>query len=160
MTISSITSTSPLSSIAATTGTAAAPAAPPPAAGTQLSAFGSFMSKLQSLEQTDPAKAKTVLATIAQKLGAKAQQVGGAQGQKLQALADKFNQAAQTGDLSALKPPASGQPGGGHHHHGGGGHHKASYEAGQQNGESVIDIMTSTLDGATSSSKSTSTSTT
>jgi hypothetical protein len=57
-----------------------------------------------------------VLSDIADKLKAAAQQDGGQSRQDnfLAKLADRFDQASQTGDLSALQPHH-------HHHHGGGG---------------------------------------
>ena len=76
---------------------------------TRVSAFAQTLSQLQSLQQTDPAKLKTVLSDIAKQLQVTAQQDGGSQGQFLSNLAAKFQQAAQTGDLSSLQPA--------HHHH-------------------------------------------
>ncbi|HEY1814682.1 MAG TPA: hypothetical protein VGG74_20165 [Kofleriaceae bacterium] len=76
---------------------------------TSFSQMGQLMSQLQSLEQTDPDKAKTVLAKIGSDLSSTNPQ-----------LAAKFNQASQTGDLSALQP-SKGAGGHHHHHHGGGG---------------------------------------
>ena len=49
-----------------------------------------------------------------------AQQDGGSQGQFLSNLAAKFQQAAQTGDLSSLQPTHH------HHHHGAGAYQQAS----------------------------------
>jgi hypothetical protein len=76
---------------------------------TSFSQMGQLMSQLQSLEQSDPDKAKTVLAKIGSDLSSSNPQ-----------LAAKFNQASQTGDLSALQP-SKGAGGHHHHHHGGGG---------------------------------------
>jgi hypothetical protein len=70
--------------------------------------MGQLMSQLQSLEQSDPTKAKSVLAQIGNDLQSTNPQ-----------LASKFTQASQTGDLSALQPQGAG--GHHHHHHGGGG---------------------------------------
>ena len=65
----------------------------------------------ESLDRTHPGSPLvTVLTDIADKLQAAAQKDGGRQGQELSNLASKFQQAAQTGDLSALRPA--------HHHHG------------------------------------------
>ena len=77
-----------------------------------LSAFplAQSLSQLQQLGQTNPAAFKTVLTDIANKLQATAQQEGGREGQALSNVASKFQQAAQTGDLSSLRPA--------HHHHG------------------------------------------
>ena len=78
---------------------------------THLSKMGELMSKLQDLESSDPDKAKQVLSNIASALADKAS-ADGSTDPHLQELSDKFAQAAQTGDLSGLKPQ-----GGGHHHH-------------------------------------------
>lgn len=143
MTISSVTSTQPTLAVAQI---AQPPAAPPAAAsdptgGTQLSRFGQFLSKLQSLEQSDPAQAKQVLETIASKV-------------KDPTLAQKFQQAAQTGDLSGLQPPAQGAQGaqaGGHHH---GHHHRgaSAYQQSQQSTSTSTDPTQMLLDALGSTS--------
>ena len=111
--------------------------------GVSLSGVGQFLSKLQELEKSDPTKAKQVLTDIAGRLKADAGQATGTQADRLNQLADKFQKAADTGDLSAL--PAAGAPavqgGQGHHH----GHHKAqqAYQSGQ--GDSLLEMMNSVL---------------
>jgi hypothetical protein len=123
MTISSISSTTPttpLSNVSAISGSLAA-SDPGAVAGagsdtTQLSKMGDLMSKLQSLESSDPAKAKQVLTQIATTLKSQA-----GSDPKLASVAAKFDQAAQTGNLSALQPNQGGGHHGGHHHHHGGG---------------------------------------
>jgi hypothetical protein len=111
----------------------------PPAGGgsTQISKFGDMLSKLQELSVKDPAKFKQVAAEIATKL-----KDASATDPRLKALADKFSKAAESGDLSAFKPPAPAAAAAGdatapgatpaagatgatgahhhHHHHGGG----------------------------------------
>jgi hypothetical protein len=104
--VSSTASTDPTDSIDGVSGSAP----------TNLSQMGQLMSQLQSLEQTDPDKAKTVLAQIGSTLKSEA-----GSNQMLSSMADKFTQASQTGNLSALQPPKGGHGGGHHHHHGGGG---------------------------------------
>jgi hypothetical protein len=93
-----------------------------------VSPVGKLFSQLAQLQQSDPARFKTVLTDIANKLQAAGQQDGGAQGQALADLASKFQQAAQTGDLSSLKPA--------HHHHG---HHRgaAAYQQTSAAGQSA-----------------------
>ncbi len=123
---------------------------------TQLSGPAQFFNKLQGLEQSDPSKAKQVLSDIANKLSDQATKVGGDRGKQLSALADKFTQAAQTGDLGGLQSPAAAQgaQGGGHHggHHG---HHHAtqSYSQAQSaDGSDSTDpaqMMMDTLGAAT-----------
>ena len=71
--------------------------------------MGELMSKLQDLEASDPDQAKQVLAKIASDLRSKAEQTGD---DRMKALAGKFDEASQTGDLSVLKPKHHGE----HHH--------------------------------------------
>jgi hypothetical protein len=92
---------------------------------TSISKMGDLMKQLQSLETSDPDKAKAVMTTIASQLTDKANATGDSH---MKALADKFTQAAQTGDMSSLQAPqgqgaqsAQGAHHGGHHHHHGGG---------------------------------------
>ena len=74
------------------------------------SKLSDFFSKLQQLQSSDPAKFKEICADIAEKLKAAAQQLGDTPGGKmLSDLAAKFESAAQTGDVSQLKPPAAGK---------------------------------------------------
>jgi hypothetical protein len=114
MTISSVssvtptTTTSPIATLQSTSSTDPTDSGTSVAASSNFSTMGQLMSQLQSLEQTDPDKAKTVLA----KIGSDLQSTN-------PTLASKFTQASQTGDLSALQP--KGASGGHHHHHHGGG---------------------------------------
>lgn len=78
-----------------------------------ISSFAQFLSKLQNLAKTDPTKEKSVLGDIANKLQTQAQATGGDAGQRLSQMAERFAQAAQTGDLSALQSKASSATGGG-----------------------------------------------
>jgi len=98
-----------------------------PAVSTSFSKMGDLMKQLQSLETSDPDKAKAVMTSIASQLTDKANATGDS---RMKALADKFTQAAQTGDVSSLQPQGGaqgaqgaqgGHHGGHHHHHGGGG---------------------------------------
>jgi hypothetical protein len=66
-----------------------------------LSRSAQFLSKLQTLEQTDPAQAKQMLTDLAAKFRAEASQSGGTNSSKAQ-LADMFPKAADTGDLTPL----------------------------------------------------------
>jgi flagellar motor switch protein FliG len=95
-------------------------------APTHVSKMGDLMSQLQQLSQSDPAKFKQVMAEISDKLKA---QAGDATGKAdfLNKLADKFSQASQTGDMSALKPPQAQQGAGAAHHHHGHHAHAATY---------------------------------
>ncbi len=161
MTITSVSNTTPTSSIAQIGPPPQQPAPDDTAITTgedttQLSGPAQFFNKLQSLEQTDPNKAKQALSDIASKLSDQATKVGGERGKQLSTLADKFSQAAQTGDISGLQPSgaAQGAQGGGHHggHHG---HHHAtqSYSQAQNaDGSDSTDpaqMMMDTLDAAT-----------
>ncbi|MES1184974.1 MAG: hypothetical protein ABUL60_14265 [Myxococcales bacterium] len=101
-----------------------APPPPAPAVTSKISSRGELMAKLADLAQKDPAKLKEVLSTIASGLKTAASADEGNGG--LAKLAERFSQAAQSGDLSTLTPPQP-QPGAGgphrhhHHHHDGGG---------------------------------------
>ena len=64
--------------------------------------------ELQKLQSTDPTEFKKVLADAAKKLkDAAGQQSDSTAAGFLTNLADKFQQAADTGDLSVLKPPTT-----------------------------------------------------
>jgi hypothetical protein len=111
--LASLSSTSAVSKVSSTTDDSTTTTALDPTTGddqTHISKLGELFSKLQDLESSDPAKAKQVLTSIASSLTDKANSAGNTD-PHLQELADKFTQAADTGDLSALKPK-----GGGHHH--------------------------------------------
>ena len=75
----------------------------------QLSKPGELFKKLAELQQTDPAKFKETVQKIADSLKTEAQGADPADSQQLNKLADAFSQAAQSGDMSSLKPA--------HHHH-------------------------------------------
>jgi hypothetical protein len=83
----------------------------------QLSPMANLLNQLQQLQQTDPNKFKSVMSTIADTLKADAQNASGPQAQRLDALADKFSQAAQTGQMPDLQPKGQQQGASGHHHH-------------------------------------------
>ena len=144
--------------------TAAAPAANGEGGGgasVRLSGRGRLMAKLQALEESDPAKAKDVLASLAKTVRDKAGQASGEDAQRLGALADKLDQAAQTGDLSGLAPSkgsapppeaSAGDAGAGssakaaygHHHH----HHA-------QAGSALMDQLNQEVDQLTASTPAT-----
>jgi hypothetical protein len=73
----------------------------------KLSNFAKLLAALDKLEQNDPAKFKKVLQEAADKFKSLAKAAGEdtVEGKRLSALADKFSQAAQAGDLTALMPP-------------------------------------------------------
>jgi hypothetical protein len=78
------------------------------------------------LQQTDPDKFKSVMSTIADTLKADAQNATGSKAQRLDALADKFSKAAQTGQMPDLQPKGPQHGASGHHHH----HQVQSYQQG------------------------------
>src|SRR5947207_621996 len=110
--IGSLTSTDPLLALLqskATSSSASTSASPSSAASplsdtADISGPGQLFSLLQQLQQTDPTKFKQVTGDIASQLQSAAQQQGstGASGFLTQ-LADKFQQASQTGDISSLQ---------------------------------------------------------
>ncbi len=85
---------------------------------TEVSGFASVLNELQQLQQNDPAKFQEVTASVAKTLETDASSASGRQAEFLSRMAGKFEQASQTGTMSALQPPsASGHHGGHHHHH-------------------------------------------
>lgn len=104
--------------------------------GPKVSQRGQMMAQLQKLQQQDPAKFKQFMADEAAKLKDAAAQASGEDAKRLSNLADKFQQSASSGDLSAFQPKQQSQASnsqaaaavqayqktraqGGHHHHGG-----------------------------------------
>ena len=71
----------------------------------EMSKPGEVMSKLAQLKESDPEKFKQLTAEISQKLKDTASQTTGREADFLNTLADKFQQASDTGDLSVLQPP-------------------------------------------------------
>ena len=129
MDINSIGSNCGIGALDTTQATATASTAVGGAATTdsaQLSPMASLLNQLQQLQQTDPDKFKSVMSSIADTLKTDAQNATGPQAKRLNDLADKFSQAAQTGQMPDLQPPGQ-QPGAsGHHHH----HPVKSYQDG------------------------------
>ncbi|HTN54383.1 MAG TPA: hypothetical protein VML50_18390, partial [Anaeromyxobacter sp.] len=80
------------------------PSGLPPATQSSISPEGGLMGELSELSQSDPSKFKAVMQEIAEKLQGEASQASGDKAQALGNLADKFDQAAQTGDMSSLQP--------------------------------------------------------
>jgi hypothetical protein len=94
---------------------------------TKLSPMATLLNQLQQLQQTDPDKFKSAMSSIADTLKTDAQNATGPEAQHLNALADKFSQAAQTGQMPDLQPKGGPQGASGHHHH----HHQVqSYQQG------------------------------
>jgi hypothetical protein len=116
------------------------------AGSAEISRSGQLLSKLQQLQTKDPAKFKQVLSDIAGKLQSLAQQQGqSASGQWLSKLADRFQTAANTGDLSALQP--QGHTAHGHHHaHGAAG----AYGQTSAQGPQALEQSLTTASGASS----------
>ncbi len=86
------------------------------ASQSSISPEGGLFGELASLAQSDPSKFKKVAAEISQKLKDAAAQATGDQAKFLTKMAGKFDQAAQTGDMSVLKPEGTGGAQGHHHH--------------------------------------------
>ena len=94
------------------------------------SQVGQLFQELQQLQTSDPTALKKVLEDAATQFSAAAQQATDpTQASFLSSLADRFQKAADTGDLSALRQPSSSTSAGAtygvqghhhHHHHGGG----------------------------------------
>jgi hypothetical protein len=146
MTISSVVGSSSLA--LNTTGRASATSgAEGAAAQPEVSKMGQLMSQLQQLQQSDPAKFKQVMGAISQKLKDEAAGATGQRAEFLGGLASRFDQAAQSGDLSALQPPAQAGKAHGHHHHAGykGGAHASGTPA---PGDDLAQIIESALSDA------------
>ena len=84
---------------------------------TQLSPMASLLNQLQQLQQSNPDKFKIVMSSIADTLSTDAKSAKGPQAKMLTDLANKFSQAAQTGQMPDLQPPGQQQGVSGHHHH-------------------------------------------
>jgi len=78
-----------------------------------ISKMGQLLGKLQQLQQSDPEKFKQICASIASKLNEAAGNQGTGSEGILSKLASKFDQAAQTGDISSIMPQHKH-----HHRHG------------------------------------------
>lgn len=89
-----------------------------PAVSVDVSRPGQLFGELSSLAQSDPAKFKSVTATIAQQLKSAASSASGPEATALSKLADRFSAASESGNASDLLPQrAQGAQGGHHHHH-------------------------------------------
>lgn len=86
-----------------------------PAAVTTISREGDMLSRLSDLETSDPQTFQATMKDMSDHLRAAAKEKGGEEGAKLEAMADKLDKAAKTGDLSELAPPSGrgGPPPGG-----------------------------------------------
>jgi hypothetical protein len=101
-----------------------------------LSSAGQFLSQLQQLQSQDPAKLKEILTGIAGQFQSAAKQAGQTpEGQLLTNLANSFQKAADTGDLSALQP----QQASGHHHV----HHRRYQQGAGGAGQSPLAALSS-----------------
>jgi hypothetical protein len=111
MSISSVRSVTGPNAVSSATPTAPAPQLDGSSDDAQprFSGPAQFLGRLQDLMKSDPAQAKQALNGIADKLRSHASQ-DGADGSKLNALADKFQKASDTGDLSALAPTGGHGP--------------------------------------------------
>lgn len=117
MAISSVTPVTPGSTVSEAT--AAAPVAPITGttdAQTRFSGPAQFLGRLQDLMKSDPTQARKVLRNIASKVRDQAKQ-DGSDPVKLNGLADRFQRAADSGDLGAIQPGAGPHAGHSHHAH-------------------------------------------
>jgi len=118
---------------------------PAPSDRVDLSQLAQLFQQFKELQSSDPAELKKVLTDAASKLRTAAQQQSDpSQASFLSNLADRFQKAADTGDLSALRPDSSASgsyaP---HRHHP---HHHGSQSA--QSSSNEQDLL-ATLLGAT-----------
>ena len=123
-----------------------------PASSTTVSKPGELMAKLSQLLQQDPAKFKQVTEQIADDLKTAASNASGPQASFLSKLSGDFAQAASTGSMDSLKPPAGGgEHNGAVHHHHGGGHHGGGSGGVEAVLSKAMDEVTQALNGATAS---------
>jgi len=157
MSISSIFSPSSPSDIQSVTSStsSATPVTSPDAANgvnVDISRPGQLFSQLASLAQSNPADFKSVTADIAQKLKDAAGSATGSQADFLNKIADRFQSASQSGNISDLAPPQGGRAHGHRHHgHHGGGGGGGGASTGGEGGESVGQILQGIISGALSS---------
>jgi hypothetical protein len=100
---------------AASAASVALDAAPPrpaasaaPASTVGISSDGGLLSELSLLKSCDPEKFRARLHDMAQRLRAAAIEVGEKDAPALERLAEKMTEAAQSGELAVLRPPALG----------------------------------------------------
>jgi len=124
----------------------------PAATQTTVSQSGGLLGQLSDLARSNPDQFKAVTSEISQKLKDEASQATGGKATFLNNLADKFNQASQSGDLSSLKPSGAQGHHHGHHHHGGGG---SAGGAGQGGQDSVAQVIQQALKDVTGSAATT-----
>ncbi len=116
MNISAVSSTSSITDLTSLQSAGAADPTMQPEADPQVSERGKVLQELNDLQKSDPAKFKQVTEEISQKLRDAANSASGGQATSLKTLADKFAQASQSGDMSALQPAGAHGGHGGHHH--------------------------------------------
>jgi hypothetical protein len=126
----------------------------PDATQTSISPEGDLFGQLADLAKTDPAKFKKAAAEISEKLKDEAGSATGKKAEFLTKLADRFDEAARTGDVSALKPQGTDGPHKhGHHHHGSSGATPDGSQASPfQSLAQVISAALQDVDPSTSSS--------
>jgi hypothetical protein len=114
-------------------------------AGTEssgISAMADLMKQLQSLSESDPDKFKKVMASLSKQLESAADSAQGGEAGALKDMAQKFADAAESGDLSSLKPPERPHTGSVTHPH----KAKTAYEAnGQQPAVDLAQMIKDTL---------------
>ena len=164
--ISGATGTAPASALDSVGG-ASRNSSVPPAAGAAavatISQPGQLFAQLQQLSQQNPTEFKAVAAQLASTFQTAAQGATGSDAKVLNGLASQFQQAAQTGTLQPTQSQgAQGASGGHHHHH----HHGGGQSAGgpssavQQAFADAFGIVSQAVDGTSSASSSTTSSST
>lgn len=79
-----------------------------------ISSDAEMLTKLVELRTSQPSRFRDVSREITSRLQAKADDQGGDVGKQLDQLADKFAEAARTGDMSALRPSVGARSPGGY----------------------------------------------
>lgn len=114
------------------------------AAKTHISGPGRLFSGLQQLAEQDPERFKQVAQQISDQLSATADGSTGRASALAQKLAERFGEAAQTGDLSPFRPGAE-RGGIGHRHHHDHHHHDHGHHLGGSSG-AVRSVLENALD--------------
>ena len=114
------------------------PAPDSPAAKTHISGPGQLFSQLAQLSDSDPDKFKEIAQKISDQFKTAAENSTGRESAMAQKFAERFGQAAETGDLSAFRA----EGGIGHHHH----HHHHHHHGGFGGSDEVRSVLQNALD--------------
>jgi hypothetical protein len=150
MNVTSVGATSSILNTRSTTAASTDADALPVASQSTISPEGGLFGELASLAHSDPAQFKKVAEEVSQKLKDAASQATGDQAKFLSKMADRFGQAAQTGDMSALKPEKAGGAHPHHHKHGDSGQDQSGTQSSPF--QTISQVISSSLQDVTGTS--------